>query len=989
MLRQMLTKEEIPNVLEWEDTLLKLALRIARELAFTAHPHRQGPDMDVRRYVKIKKIPGGAPKDSEYVDGAVITKNVAHKSMTRSQRHPRVMLVTFPLEFSRVEGQYMHFGQIVRQEKEYMGNLVSRIAAYRPHVVLAEKSVSRLALDALAKQGIAVARSVKPSAIQFVARMTQADVFSSMDKLALEPRLGHCARFRIQTFDHPLIPGHRKTYMRFEGCNHEMGCTIVLRGGDRDTLRRIKHVTRFLTFIVRSLKLETSLWKDSVIILPALTPHAVPSNYPFRPDRDASPSHLDDTALSSSGSTHMDHDPVEADLPDEDAEQLRLSRRIQQALDPYLTTFISVSATLRFSPPYPLSRMKELDDELIRAKHAWEDEVIRREEKQPLTPIQSTPTPKLSDHDDVKAQIESLSSPAFSMTPPGEALSTEDELGYFDYKPSFAPSQATLSPTLLAYQTPIEESLVSFKTADDVALESRYSLLKWQHQEQQRIWEWYLRKNADDFVVEKYQCISLREYTLPIEEYGDHPACFPPSLRYITYYGDNDCTLGQFIESSIADTLSWSMLAKQPICTGKGCNQPLSRHCKVYVHNQTKIFVAIEQWDGQIVGLGPTPELTTTWSACRTCGSATPFIPVSEEMQRYSFAKFLELHFYPADVQLVQGAGCEHNIYRHHIRYFAKRGMTVRFQADPITLHEIVFPPMRIRVRPETQLGLKNADYERLMNRNSRWYAALMHDLNLIRMDAATGDEEIDAKFTAELSQLILRAESEKAEVARMVNEIYNESLPTDTLALNQVRSYLQDKIVAWQADFDKLPKPKGVRAEKSGRRASTFGTVRAIWPRRVDLPGMYDNTVPSSGVSEAEETAPPPTMRRVPPDSLVSASSASEASEAEGTLEKVKDSATQESEKAKGPVTEPSPTSEPAPSAKSDPDSDSTISAPKGAVTSVALEPSASVSMVIQTHLLQLTWFFFFFFFFRKFSPRIRMFFPARWQIRDFQGAK
>src|ERR1700730_15368615 len=150
MLRQMLTKENIPNVLEWEDTLLKLALRIARELTFTTLPHRQGQDMDVRRYVKIKKIPGGVPGDSEYVDGVVITKNVAHKQMSRVQQNPRVMLVTFPLEFARVQGQYMHFGQIVRQEKEYLGNLASRIAALRPHVVLVEKSVSRLALRAVA-----------------------------------------------------------------------------------------------------------------------------------------------------------------------------------------------------------------------------------------------------------------------------------------------------------------------------------------------------------------------------------------------------------------------------------------------------------------------------------------------------------------------------------------------------------------------------------------------------------------------------------------------------------------------------------------------------------------------------------------------------------------------------------------------------------------------------------------------------------------------
>ena len=946
MLRQMLTKENIPNVMEWEETLLKLALKIARELTFTAHPHRQGPDMDVRRYVKIKKIPGGAPKDSEYVDGAVITKNVAHKSMTRSQRNPRVMLVTFPLEFSRVEGQYMQFGQIVRQEKEYLGNLVSRIAAYRPHVVLAENSVSRLALDALAKQGIAVARSVKASAVQCVARMTQADVFSSMDKLALEPRLGHCARFRIQTFDHPLIPGQRKTYMRFEGCNREMGCTILLRGGDQETLRRIKHVTRFLTFIVRSLKLETHLWKDSVISLPPLTADAVPSNYPLRSSVCGSPSSRDLSARSSD-LTPMNHD-VEADLPDDDAEQLRLSRRIQQSLDPYLTTFISVSATLRFLPPYPLSRMKELDDELTRAKHAWEDEVVRREEKQPSTATRSsTSTLQLSDHDDIKAQIESLSSPGLAMTPsPGETAFTENEMGYFDYKPIFGSSQVTLSGTLPPARTPIEEPLV-LKTTEDIALESQYNLVKWQHQEQQRIWEWYLRKNADDFIVEKYQCISLREYTFPTEEHGHRASCFPPSLRYITYYGENDCTLGQFIESSTADTLSWIMNPKPPICTGKGCNQPVARHCKIYVHNETKIFVAVEQWDGQIIGLGPTPELTTTWSACRICGLATPFIPISEEMQRYSFAKFLEHHFYPADVQLVHGAGCEHNIYQHHIRYFAKRGMTVRFQADPVTLHEVVFPPMRIRVRPETQLRLKNADYDRLMNRNSRWYAALVHDLSLVRTDAATGDEETDAKLTFELNQLILRAESERAEVGRMVEEIYRDSPSTDTLALNQVRSYLQDKIVAWQRmDFDKLPK----RSEKSSRRTSAFGTVRAIWPRRFDLPGVYDHAVPSSSVSEAEDTTRLTGKRRMTGDSFVSPSSASEASETEGPPEIIKINENP-SGKAIEPTSDPSTNPAATPSTKSDPESDSTIGATKGGsiVSGAVPETSTQVSPFIR----------------------------------------
>ncbi|KAJ3845538.1 hypothetical protein F5878DRAFT_599054 [Lentinula raphanica] len=991
MLRQMLTSEQIPNVKEWEDTLLKLALRIARDLTFTALPHRQGEDMDVRRYVKIKKIPGGAPHDSEYVDGAVITKNVMHKNMSRSQRNPRIMLVTFPLEFSRVEGQYMHFGQIVRQEKEYLGNLVARIAALRPHVILVEKSVSRIALEALLSYNIAVARTVRPSAIQLIARMTQADLFSSMDKLALEPRLGHCARYQVQTFDHPLIPGRRKTFMRFEGCSRDMGCTIILRGGDLATLRKIKKVTRFLTFIVRNLKLETHLWKDSVITLPAFNPDATPITIGRSNNNNNSahnPAALSTAALSSfpsSLSTPRLTTPVpisensnapilsseapevvENDILDEEAESMKLSRRIDNSLQPYITTFISVSATLRFPPPYPILHMKELDIELSEAKRAWEDEVVRREEHANLTPSHSqdgTLTPyTLSEinspaaeynPDNLHAQIEALPidldrSPSIStVTSP---LKMEDAPSYFSDATSTGfttPLPLTSASTITSPHTEaIQEPM---KTADDIAAESHYGLVKWKHEEFRRIWEWYLRKNKDDFIVEKYQCINLLQYTVPITEVDLQQACFAPRLQYIKFYGENDCTLGQYIEKSVTDTLV-QFLDPKAICTGKACDQPLARHCQVYVHNQTRLFVAVEQWDGQIIGRSfhqPAPDLVTTWSVCRVCGSATPFIPVSEEMQRYSFAKFLELYFYPSDVKLVQGAGCQHNIYQHHIRYFASKGMTVRFQADPVIIHEIVYPPFRVRVRPETQLDLKNNDFQKLHNRNVQWYSGLIDDLRLISIDAATGDEESDAALLVDINQLIRRAEAERNDVANLLNRVYKDTPPTDTLALNQVRSYQQDKIVAWQQDFDRLPKPKPPPTiDRTSKRVSTFGSVRAIWPRRYELSGALDHPhLPSSSVSEAEEgplnmRRVTGEMRRVTGESFTS--SASEASEPEpdpdpipspipeGVTTSDSDAKSEDGIQQRGRSS-----SNDQENTKSDPESDSTIEAVQGPATS------------------------------------------------------
>ncbi|KAJ8457401.1 hypothetical protein ONZ45_g18327 [Pleurotus djamor] len=127
-----------------------------------------------------------------------------------------------------------------------------------------------------------------------------------------------------------------------------------------------------------------------------------------------------------------------------------------------------------------------------------------------------------------------------------------------------------LSAALSALATPLlDESVEPMKTEADIALESQYTWLKLQHEEQRRIWEWYLRKNSDDFVVEKYQCISMWEYTVPMADFGLHRACFPPQLTYITFYGENDLTLGQFIDKSITDTLTQFLDPKAFLSTMK------------------------------------------------------------------------------------------------------------------------------------------------------------------------------------------------------------------------------------------------------------------------------------------------------------------------------------------------------------------------------------------------------------------------------------
>ncbi len=317
-----------------------------------------GDSIDVRAYVKIKKVPGGKISDSEYVDGIVISKNVAHKAMARRLVNPRIMPLTFPLDYHRVENQLMSLEPIMAQERDYLRLLTRRIIDVRPHIVLVERSVSRIALDYLLEAGIAVARSVKRSAINQVARCTQADIVASMDRLALDPRLGRCAEFQIQSFEHELIPGRRKTLMRFEGCSNPHGCTIILRGGDGAVLRKVKVVAEFLALVAYHSRTRSSSTTMNITFI--------------RPNHDAArvQALLDllrqpepETPPPENVSSPITPTPLSVldEKQQEQVQDIRLTREIAKTLQPYLETALSASAAIRFrlQPPSLACRARQ------------------------------------------------------------------------------------------------------------------------------------------------------------------------------------------------------------------------------------------------------------------------------------------------------------------------------------------------------------------------------------------------------------------------------------------------------------------------------------------------------------------------------------------------------------------------------------------------------------------------------------------------------
>lgn len=263
LLDQLLRDANIPSPSIWQRALMPVLLQCTDDVEPDV---QRGDDMDIRHYIKLKKVPGGRPGDTSYVSGVVFSKNVALKSMPRSIDHPRIVIVTFAIEYARHEAHFMSLDPVIAQEQEYLTNLVNRIAALRPQVLLVQKHVSGLAIRMLERAGITVAYNIKESVLAAVARVTRTVMIKSVDKLGIDPmHLGQCESFEVKTYVSESI---RKTYIYLSGCEPELGCTIVLRGADTKTLRSIKRIAEFMCYVAYNLKLENSLMRDQFVSMP-------------------------------------------------------------------------------------------------------------------------------------------------------------------------------------------------------------------------------------------------------------------------------------------------------------------------------------------------------------------------------------------------------------------------------------------------------------------------------------------------------------------------------------------------------------------------------------------------------------------------------------------------------------------------------------------------------------------------------------------------
>ena len=259
-----------------------IAVNLVREVVSSVDPNvRRGDSMDIRPYVKIKTIPGGGLDENAYVDGVVFRKNVSHKKMIEDSTkvNPKILLLAGGLEFQRTDTRLSSMDTLIEQEDRYLEILVDKIMSLRPDIILVGKAVARKAQELLCSHNVVVMQGVKPQLLERISRASGAMMLPSTDHMIQqygEECLGVCGRFwlrlvrddpeRLRSIKQTRVLGDAAqrgaTYAYLEGCPPELGCTIVLRGADRDTLKHIKEIIRFSVMVAYHLRLEVAYYND-------------------------------------------------------------------------------------------------------------------------------------------------------------------------------------------------------------------------------------------------------------------------------------------------------------------------------------------------------------------------------------------------------------------------------------------------------------------------------------------------------------------------------------------------------------------------------------------------------------------------------------------------------------------------------------------------------------------------------------------------------
>nr|CAI5845466.1 unnamed protein product [Callosobruchus analis] len=240
----------------WSD----MAVNIALDAVNTVFLEESGRiEVDIKRYAKVEKIPGGSLEDSQILKGVMFNKDVTHPKMRRYIENPRIVLLDCGLEYKKGESQTnveivgdADFTRLLEIEEEYVKRQCDDIIALKPDVVITEKGVSDLAQHFLMKANITAIRRLRKSDNNRVARACGATVVNRTEELQESDVGTGAGLFEIKKLGDEY-------FCFITECKNPKACTIILRGASKDILNETERNLQDALQVARNIMLSPRL----------------------------------------------------------------------------------------------------------------------------------------------------------------------------------------------------------------------------------------------------------------------------------------------------------------------------------------------------------------------------------------------------------------------------------------------------------------------------------------------------------------------------------------------------------------------------------------------------------------------------------------------------------------------------------------------------------------------------------------------------------
>nr|CAD7437823.1 unnamed protein product [Timema bartmani] len=240
----------------WSDLACSIALEAVETVLLDENGRRE---IDIKRYAKVEKIPGGTIEESTVLKGVMINKDVTHPKMRRYIENPRIILLDCGLEYKKGESQTnveilkdSDFTRILQLEEEQMQKMCEEIISLKPDLVFTEKGVSDLAQHFLLKANVTVLRRVRKSDNNRIARACGATIANRTDELKEDDVGTKAGLFEIKKLGDEYFCFITK-------CKDPKACTILLRGASKDVLNETERNLQDALHVARNILLEPRL----------------------------------------------------------------------------------------------------------------------------------------------------------------------------------------------------------------------------------------------------------------------------------------------------------------------------------------------------------------------------------------------------------------------------------------------------------------------------------------------------------------------------------------------------------------------------------------------------------------------------------------------------------------------------------------------------------------------------------------------------------